>query len=112
MKEKGGEFAELLEKEVKSLVAIRAVHQKRESNHGVTEEQILKFIVDKGSQYWLGIHNPLLKEILSNPSCELDNIEDEPETSEEITSAHSDDAEVAGLEESEAKDLEELMVHA
>ena len=112
LKEKGGEFAELLEKEVKSLVAIRAVHQKRESNHGVTEEQILKFIVDKGSQYWLGIHNPLLKEILSNPSCELDNIEDEPETSEEITSAHSDDAEVAGLEESEAKDLEELMVHA
>lgn len=112
LKEKGGEFAELLEKEVKSLVAIRAVHQKRESNHGVTEEQILKFIVDKGSQYWLGIHNPLLKEILSNPSCELDNIEDEPETSEEITSAHSDDAEVAGLEESEAKDLEELMAHA
>ena len=42
----------------------------------------------------------------------LDEIEDEPETSEEITSAHSDDAEVAGLEESEAKDLEELMVHA
>ena len=73
LKEKGGEFAELLEKEVKSLVAIRAVHQKRESNHGVTEEQILKFIVDKGSQYWLGVHNPLLKEILSNPSCELDN---------------------------------------
>ncbi|MCY7323653.1 MAG: ATP-binding protein, partial [Phormidesmis sp. CAN_BIN36] len=112
LKEKGGEFAELLEEEVKPLVAIRAVHQKRESDYGVTEEQILKFIVDKGSQYWLGIHNPLLKEILSDPSCELDNIEDEPETSEEHTSDHSNDVEAAGLEESEVKDLEELMAHA
>lgn len=112
LKEMGGEFAELIEKEVKPLVAIRAVHQKRESDYGVTEKQILKFIVDKGSQYWLGIHNPLLKEILSDPSCELDNIEDEPETSEETISDHSNDAEVAGLEESEVKDLEELMAHA
>ena len=112
LKEKGGEFAKLVEKEVKPLVAIRAVHQKRESDYGVTEEQILKFVVDKGSQYWLGIHNPLLKEILSDPSCELDNIEDEPETSEETTSAYFNDAEVEGLEESEAKDLEELMAHA
>ena len=108
----GGEFAELIEKEVKPLIAIRAVHQKRGSDYGITEEQISKFIVDKGSQYWLGVHNPLLREILSDPSCELDNIADEPEISEEITSDQSNDAEVEGSEESETKGLEELMAYA
>lgn len=112
LKAMGGEFAELIEKEVKPLIAIRAVHQKRGSDYGITEEQISKFIVDKGSQYWLGVHNPLLREILSDPSCELDNIADEPEISEEITSDQSNDAEVEGSEESETKGLEELMAYA
>lgn len=102
---KGGEFIELEEKEIKPLVAIRTVYQKRESDYKVTEEEILKFITEKGAKYWLGIHNPLLKDILSDPSYQMpDDIEDEPEVSPEVV--------VDDSSELESEDLEELMIHA
>jgi hypothetical protein len=81
----GGEFVELNEKEIKPLLALRAVWQKRDSDYKVTEEEILKFIAEKGNQYWLGMYNPLLQEILSDPSYQLpDDIADEPEPSEDL----------------------------
>ncbi|BAU11959.1 unknown protein [Leptolyngbya sp. NIES-3755] len=99
--EEGGEFVELIEQQIKPLVAIRSVYQKRESEYRVTEEQVSQFIREKGDRYWLGVHNPLLKEILSEPSYEVpDDIETEPECSEEF------DADVSTTD-----DLEEL-VHA
>ncbi|WP_449417358.1 hypothetical protein [Phormidium nigroviride] len=80
IKEKGGEYVELKEDEIKPLLAIRAVYQKREVDYGVSEEQIFNFIAEKGVERMLGINNPLLKEILSDPSYQVptDLIEDEP----------------------------------
>jgi hypothetical protein len=102
---KGGEFVELLEREIKPLIAIRAVHQKRESDYGLTEAEIFKFIAEKGSRYWLGIHNPLLQEILSAPSYQLPaDLQDEPEEAEQ---EYRDD-----LSPVESEDLAELLVHA
>ena len=101
----GGEFVKLKETEIKPLIAIRAVYQKRESEYNVTEEEILKFVAEKGEKYWLGSHNPLLKEILSDPSYQMpDDLKDEPDT---LGKDASSDSAVA-----ESEDLEELLVHA
>jgi hypothetical protein len=80
MESKGGEFVNLVENQVKPLIAIRAVYQKRESDYGISEEDIFRFIQQKGHQYWLGIHSPLIQEILSDPSYTLsEDIQEEPE---------------------------------
>jgi hypothetical protein len=101
----GGEFVKLKETEIKPLIAIRSVYQKRESEYNVTEEEILKFVTEKGEKYWLGSHNPLLKEILSDPSYQMpDDLKDEPDT---LGKDASSDSAVA-----ESEDLEELLVHA
>lgn len=82
IKQQGGEYVELKEDEIKPLLAIRAVHQKREVDYGVSEEEIFNFITEKGAEKMLGTSNPLLKEILSDPSYQVptDMIEDEPVT--------------------------------
>lgn len=82
IKQQGGEYVPLKEDEIKPLLAIWAVHQKREVDYGVSEEQIFNFIAEKGAQKMLGASNPLLKEILSDPSYQVptDLIEDEPVT--------------------------------
>lgn len=67
----GGEYVELKEEEIKPLIAMRAVHHKRDVDYQLTEEDIFKFIKDKGSQYNLGDANPLLREILSDPSYQI-----------------------------------------
>ncbi|NJN87101.1 MAG: hypothetical protein HC881_13415 [Leptolyngbyaceae cyanobacterium SL_7_1] len=103
--EKGGEFVDLKEEEVKPLIAIRAVYQKREIDYRLTEEQISEFIDKKGEKYQLGAHNPLLKDILSDPSHQVPVLEDEPEVSvqEDATDDNSDElnpferGELAGL---------------
>jgi Cdc6-like AAA superfamily ATPase len=64
----GGEFVELKEDEIKPLAAIYAVYRKHKTDYQLTEEEIQKFINDKGSDKNLGISNSLLKEILSAPS--------------------------------------------
>ncbi len=80
MESKGGEFVDLIENQVKPLIAIRAVYQKRESDYGISEEDIFHFIQQKGHQYWLGIHNPLIQEVLSDPSYTLsEDIQEELE---------------------------------
>ena len=82
IKQQGGEYVPLKEDEIKPLLAIRAVHQKREVDYGVSEEQIFNFIAEKGAEKMLGASNPLLREILSDPSYQVptDMIEDEPVT--------------------------------
>jgi len=82
IKQQGGEYVPLKEDEIKPLLAIRAVHQKREVDYGVSEEEIFNFIAEKGPEKMLGASNPLLKEILSDPSYQVptDLIEDEPVT--------------------------------
>src|SRR6476469_251409 len=80
IKQQGGEYVPLKEDEIKPLLAIRAVYQKSEVDYGVSEEEIFNFIAEKGAEKMLGASNPLLKEILSDPSYEVptDMIEDEP----------------------------------
>ncbi|MFM6455270.1 MAG: P-loop NTPase fold protein [Planktothrix sp.] len=67
----GGEYVKLEEEEIKPLIAIRAVHQKRSVDYQLTEEEILKFIHEKGAKHNLGESNPLLREILSDPSYQV-----------------------------------------
>lgn len=102
--QKGGEFVDLKEEEVKPLVAIRSVYQKREVDYNLTEEQIARFIGEKGVENLIGIHNPLIKEILSDPSHKVPVLADEPEpsftrnvenNSDELES--SEEGELAGL---------------
>lgn len=83
---KGGEFVPLKEEEIRPLIAIRAVHKKCEVDYRVSEEEIFQFIAQKGADKMLGVSNPLIKEILSDPSYEVpvDMIEDEPVTAEEF----------------------------
>jgi hypothetical protein len=99
---KGGEFVELKEEEIKPLIAIRFVHKKREVDYGLTEEEIFKFIQEKGSANYLGASNPLLKEILSDPSYKIseDIIENNLEIIDKINNSES----------SESGDISELAI--
>ena len=63
LKEKGGEWVGLQSQDIKPLLAIWFVSQNQESNE-LTDEQIFDFI--EKSQ--LAINNPLVREILSDPS--------------------------------------------
>lgn len=77
---RGGECVDLIDDQVKPLIAIHSVYQKRESDYGISEEDILQFIKQKGHQYCLGACNPLIQEILSDPSYEIPtDIEEEIE---------------------------------
>ncbi|OLP16920.1 hypothetical protein BST81_18175 [Leptolyngbya sp. 'hensonii'] len=102
--QKGGEFVDLKEEEIKPLVAILSVFDKRESDYQVSEEQIGGFIADKGEKYQLGSHNPLLKEILSTPSYQVPtDLPDEPEVdSTDISDVAADNSDA---------DLNELTTH-
>jgi hypothetical protein len=96
----GGEYVDLKEDEIKPLLAIRAVHQKRGVNYEVSEEQIFNFIAQKGAEKMLGIHNPLLKEILSDPSYEIpcNLIVPDPVNDEENSDMSSDLSDAEDLE--------------
>ncbi|MDZ8189671.1 MAG: hypothetical protein RMX96_33145 [Nostoc sp. ChiSLP02] len=63
LKEKGGEWVGLQSQDIKPLLAIYFVWYNRDS-YQVTEEQIFEFIEQKK----LAINNPLIREILSDPS--------------------------------------------
>lgn len=71
--QKGGEWVVLQSQEIKPLLAIQSVWDNRES-YELGEEQILDFIV----QQRLAIDNPLILEILSDPSGQVpENLIDE-----------------------------------
>ncbi|MBE9200998.1 MULTISPECIES: hypothetical protein [unclassified Nodularia (in: cyanobacteria)] len=73
LKEKGGEWVSLQIQDIKPLLAIWFVWNHREI-YELTEEEIFEFIEQKQ----LAIHNPLIREILSDPSGqEPDNLTDE-----------------------------------
>ena len=89
VKQKGGEVVPLKEEEVKPLIAIHAVYQKRDVDYKVSDLQIFNFIAEKGAEKMLGVSNPLIQEILSDPSYEVPSemIEEEPVFSEEAKAA-------------------------
>jgi AAA ATPase domain len=94
VKQKGGEVVPLKEEEVKPLVAIHAVYQKRDVDYQVSDLQIFNFIAEKGAEKMLGASNPLIQEILSDPSYEVPSemIEEEPVVSEEAMMADVSDS--------------------
>jgi hypothetical protein len=70
--EKGGENVDLIEEQIRPLIAVRAVCKKCR-NYKLTEEQVFDFI----SQKQLTFDNLLLREILSNPSGKMPAVDDE-----------------------------------
>jgi Cdc6-like AAA superfamily ATPase len=63
LKEQGGEWVTLLKEHIKPLIAISFVFNKAK-NYDLTEEQVYGFIKETR----LAINNPLVREILSDPS--------------------------------------------
>ncbi|MEH1839217.1 MAG: hypothetical protein V7L20_10710 [Nostoc sp.] len=63
LKERGGEWVRLQSEDIKPLLAISSVYYNWR-NYELTEEQIFDFIKQKQ----LAINNPLIREILSDPS--------------------------------------------
>ena len=66
LKQKGGEWVKLKEEEIKPLIAIRSVYEKCDSLD-LSENQIFKFITEQN----LIANNPLIREILSDPSGQV-----------------------------------------
>ncbi len=73
--EKGGEIVYLVEEQIKPLMAVRAVCKKCR-DYNLTEDQVFEFI----SQKHLTFENPLLREILSDPSGEMPVVDEEDES--------------------------------
>jgi hypothetical protein len=63
LKEQGGEWVVLLEEHIKPLIALSLVYEKIE-DYELTEEQLFEFTAENR----LVIDNPLIREILSDPS--------------------------------------------
>lgn len=76
--EQGGEWVNLISEEIQPLIAIHNVYRKREE-YELAEEQISEFIENSDPELLLGIHSPLLQEILSAPTHMVPNTIDEPE---------------------------------
>ena len=71
--EKGGEWVGLQKQDIEPLLAVWFVFENQESNE-LTDEQIFDFL----EKTQLVINNPLIKEILSDPSGqEPDNLTDD-----------------------------------
>ncbi|WP_016950188.1 P-loop NTPase fold protein [Anabaena sp. PCC 7108] len=69
--QRGGENVDVIEDQIRPLVAILAIYQKRQ-NYKLTEEQILDFI----SKNKITFDNLLLREILSDPSGNMPDVDD------------------------------------
>jgi hypothetical protein len=67
-----GEIVDLIEEQVIPLLAVHSVYQKRDK-YELNEEQVLNFIY----QNQLTFENPLLQEILSDPSGEIPTLEED-----------------------------------
>lgn len=100
--EKGGEHVDMIEEQVRPLVALHSVYSKCEK-YNLNKEQVLNFIYQKQ----LTFENPLLREILSAPAGQMDEsiIEDDIELIEDFLNPSSmDDTET----EDDSDDLAEL----
>lgn len=98
---KGGEYVELIEEEIKPLLAIHAVYEKREQ-YQLSAEQILTFVEEKQ----IAFDNPLLREILSDPSGELPEVEDD--IFSELASENTNDAVDDEQDNADEDDLSDL----
>ena len=74
----GGEWVDLISEDIRSLIAIWNVYRKRDE-YELTEDQIFEFIKNADPELLLGIHSPLLLEILSAPTHQVPDTIDEPE---------------------------------
>ncbi len=72
--ERGGEIADLIEEQIKPLIAVYSVCKKCR-DYNLTENQVFDFIFQKQ----LTLDNPLLREILSDPSGIMPVVDDEDE---------------------------------
>ena len=77
--ELGGEFVDLKFEEIKPLIALYRIYQKRDSDYEISEADIRQFIENSGEKYQIGHHNPLIQEILSDPSGIAPDTPEEPE---------------------------------
>jgi KAP family P-loop domain len=75
--QKGGENVDLIEDQIRPLIAILAIYQKRQ-NYKLTEEQIFDFI----SKNNITFDNLLLREILSDPSGNMPDVDDDDDLSD------------------------------
>lgn len=78
----GGEFVNLLYEEISPLIALMNVSRKGEVDYKLSDDQINQFIQDKGKTYSLGGFSALIEEIMSDPSYQVPDLEEELETSE------------------------------
>jgi hypothetical protein len=85
---KGGENVDLIEDQIRPLIAIFAIYQKRE-NYQLTEEQIFDCI----SKNNITFDNLLLKEILSDPSGNMPDIDDEDIIDKFLTASNINETE-------------------
>lgn len=72
--ERGGEIADLIEEQIRPLIAVYSVGRKCR-DYNLTEEQVFDFI----SQKKLTFDNRLLREILSDPSGQMPVVDDKDE---------------------------------
>jgi len=77
--ELGGEFVDLKFEEIQPLIALYRIYQKRDTDYEISEEDIRQFIENSGEKYQIGHHNPLIQEILSDPSGIAPDTPEEPE---------------------------------
>jgi hypothetical protein len=83
LNEKGGEWVKLKEEEIKPIMAIWTIYDKRESID-LSESKIFKFITEKN----LIANNLLIREILSDPSGQVpENLVDEEALFEEASTS-------------------------
>ena len=118
----GGEWVDLTSEDIRPLIAIWNVYRKRDE-YELTENQIFEFIKSADPELLLGIHSPLLQEILSAPTHQVPDTIDEPElensdpeasleqpvdSSSKVTASEDDPApELDLLEESEDEESSE-----
>lgn len=106
--EKGGEFVDLKLEDIQPLIAIYNIYRKKEE-YDLTEEQIFEFIETAGPNKLLGVHSPLIREILSAPSEQVPDTADEPEIEtsdpEALLEETSDNTSVSGDDSDEDLDL-------
>ncbi|GCL38807.1 MAG: P-loop NTPase fold protein [Sphaerospermopsis kisseleviana] len=88
--QKGGENVDLIEEQIRPLIAIFNLYQKQQ-NYQLTEEQIFDII----SKHNITFDNLLLREILSDPSGNMPDVDDEDIIDEFLTSSNMNETEDA-----------------
>ncbi|MGA1101902.1 MAG: hypothetical protein ACO3VB_09060 [Opitutales bacterium] len=93
--EKGGEFVKLLLEEVRPIIAFYRTCTGEELRDDISSHDVMEFIQKKGAEYRIAEYNPLIREILSDPSYEVPDLvsEEDIELVESLTTEQLDDSE-------------------